>query len=140
MFDVIYNDYTDEVMDALDIATQRALLATGILAQAQAVLLAPVGRLYGGNLRQSIDYQVEEKRVLIGSYLKYSIYVEKGTGIYAVDNDGRQTPWVYYDPKADRYFYTKGQKPQPFIEPAVMQYRDEIVNIFKEELRKLEDQ
>lgn len=137
MANVEYNSYHDDVMAAIREAEQTALLAVGILAKGTAVLLAPVAEFMGGTLRQSIDYQVEEDRVLIGSYAEYSIYVEKGTGIYAEDNDGRKTPWVYYDHKTEQYYYTKGQRPQPFIMPAVDRHRNDIIEIFEEELRKL---
>ena len=139
MASVEYKSYADNVKQALAEAIERAKLATAIMAKAEAVLLAPVAPLYGGTLRQSIDYDVLEDRVRIGSFANYAVYVEKGTGIYAEDGNGRQTPWVYYDPKTDQYYWTRGQSPQPFIMPAIMNHRDKITEIFAEELRKLEN-
>lgn len=134
---VEYKSYKDEVLSAIREAEQAALLAVGIMAKAEAILLAPVAEISGGTLRQSIDYQLEEKRVAVGSFASYSVYVEKGTGIYAEDHNGRLTPWVYYDNKTDQYYTTHGQKPQPFIRPAVEKNRDKIIAIFEEELKKL---
>ena len=131
---VEYKSYKDEVLLAIKEAEQRALLIVGTLAKSEAILLAPVD---SGKLRQSIDYQLEEDRVLVGSYSSYSIYVEKGTGVYAEDNNGRKTPWVYYDNKRNQYVYTKGSKPQPFIMPAVTKNKKEIVKVFEKELMKL---
>ena len=56
----------------------------------------------------------------IFSNLDYAPYVEKGTGIYAKDGNGRLVPWVYCV-KAGKYkgwHYTEGQRPHPFLEPA----------------------
>lgn len=49
----------------------------------------------------------------------YGIYVEFGTGIYARDGDGRKTPWVYFNKRDGRYYWTQGNRPQPFFTPAV---------------------
>lgn len=131
---VEYKSYKDEVLEAIKEAEQAALLAVGMMAVGQAVLLAPVD---SGKLRQSVDYQLDNEKVLIGSYSSYSIYVEKGTGIYAEDNNGRKTSWVYWDNKHDKYVMTNGSKPQPFIMPSVMSNKKKIIAIFEEELKKL---
>lgn len=134
MANVEYKSYHDIALTSIKEAEERSLLAVGILAKADAMLLAPVD---SGKLRQSIDYQVESDKVKIGSYSEYSVYVEKGTGIYAEDNNGRKTPWVYYDNKKDEYVWTKGSKPQPFITPAVDKNKKKIITLFEEELMKL---
>lgn len=134
---VTYTSYLDDVLRAFNQAKERALLAVAMFTKAEAILLAPVGRTGGGDLRQSIKYDIKEDKVLIGSLSKYAIYVEKGTGMYAEDGNGRRTPWVYYDRKSDQYFYTKGQEPQPFLRPAVFRNRNEIIEIFKRELSRL---
>lgn len=51
--------------------------------------------------------------------IKYAVYVEYGTGIYAKNGNGRQTPWTYFDGK--NFWRTHGQKPQPYFTPAVEQ-------------------
>lgn len=49
--------------------------------------------------------------------VKYAVYVEYGTGIYAVNGNGRQTPWTYFDGK--NFHRTRGNKPHPYFTPAV---------------------
>lgn len=49
--------------------------------------------------------------------VKYAIYQEKGTGIYAVDKNGRKSPWVYMD-ENKKWHRTRGNKPHPFLLPA----------------------
>lgn len=82
-----------------------------------------------GTLRASIHSEVdrEESRVVgrIGSNLDYAPYVHNGTGIYAKDGTGRKTPWCY-EVKAGKYkglHWTRGQKPQPFLQDAVIKNR-----------------
>lgn len=51
---------------------------------------------------------------------EYAPYVHQGTGIYAVDGNGRKTPWVYVA-RAGKYkggHITQGQRPQPFLQDA----------------------
>lgn len=58
-------------------------------------------------------------------------YVHQGTGIYAIDGNGRKTPWVY-EVKAGKYKgfrITSGQKPQPFLQDARDSNRDKISRI-----------
>lgn len=85
-----------------------------------------------GTLRASIHSEVdrEESRIIgrIGSNLDYAPYVHNGTGIYAQDGTGRKTPWCY-EVKAGKYkgfHWTLGQKPQPFLQNAVIKNREAI--------------
>ena len=135
---VHYVSYLPEVLNAIEEAKERGLIAMGIFAKAKAVLLAPVGRTQGGNLRQKIGYEVEESKVVIYCNAKYAVYVEKGTGVYAEDGNGRRTPWIYYDSKTGEYYYTEGQKPQPFLTPAVFENVEQLKNIFIREMEKLD--
>lgn len=136
---VRYESHLNDVLQAIDEAQERALLAVAIFLKAKAILKSPVGRISGGDLRQSIKYELDDNKILIGSTSKYAVYVEKGTGIYAEDGNGRTTPWVYYDQKAGEYFLTRGQKPQPFLTPAVFENIEEIKSIFVEEMKNLEN-
>lgn len=74
-----------------------------------------------GPLRANIDYDIKETRDFInakvGNNLEYAPYVHQGTGRYAVNGDGRKTPWVY-TVKSGKYkgtHVTVGQKPQPYL-------------------------
>ena len=88
-----------------------------------------------GILRASITSEVEftgdEIIGRIGSNEEYAPYVHNGTGIYAVNGDGRKTPWTYIV-KAGKYkggHYTLGQKPNPFLEYAKLFNMDRILRI-----------
>jgi hypothetical protein len=47
-----------------------------------------------GDLRNSIASEWNEEEGRVGTNLYYAPYVHQGTGIYAVNGDGRDTPWV----------------------------------------------
>jgi hypothetical protein len=68
-----------------------------------------------GDLKRSFgeDSYIDEKELTayIGSRLEYAIWVEMGTGEYAVEGNGRKGGWVYTDDKGERHF-TKGMKPK----------------------------
>lgn len=113
-----------------------------------------------GTLRASISHDVDFKTdSIVGSVfsnLDYAPFLEKGTGIYAVDGNGRQDPWVYVkgehsgvksntkkvytweealrvmailQRKGIDAHATKGQKPHPFLEPARDSNKDKITEI-----------
>ncbi|MDO4549112.1 MAG: HK97 gp10 family phage protein [Clostridia bacterium] len=56
----------------------------------------------------------------VGTNIEYAPYVHEGTGIYARGGNGRQdVPWAYKDESTGELIWTKGNKPQPFLEQAV---------------------
>lgn len=93
-----------------------------------------------GTTRASITHTVEVKDVdiegYIGSPLEHAVYVHQGTGIYAVEGNGRKdVPWVYQDEKGE-YHSTEGIKPTPFITEAIEENRDKIIQCFSEVMGK----
>lgn len=103
-----------------------------LVIEAQAKQDCPVDM---GILRASITSEVElstdEITGRIGSNEEYAPYVHNGTGIYAVNGDGRKTPWTYVV-KAGKYkggHFTVGQKPQPFLEYAKLFNMDKVLKI-----------
>ena len=89
---IVFNDYSDEVLDAMQDAVARALERIGMQAEGYAKDLTPVDT---GNLRNSITYDIDkdERKVYIGTNVEYAPYVELGTGKYAAEG-GRPTPWM----------------------------------------------
>ena len=59
-----------------------------------------------------------------------------GTGIYAVNGDGRKDRWSYQDAEG-KWHSTIGQKPQPFLERALDNNRDKINKIFEDEIKRV---
>jgi len=63
------------------------------------------------------------------SHADYSIYQEFGTGIYAENGEGRKTPWVYFNEKTGEFVKTKGNKPHPYMRPAMDESKEEMEHI-----------
>ncbi len=92
-----------------------------------------------GNLRNSIthDAVADEHSVTIavGSAVEYAPYVELGTGVYAEDDKGRKTPWMYQDAQGN-WHKTSGMQPRPFLRPAVMNHVNDYKAVLQSELSK----
>ena len=127
---VVFNDYSADVLNKFHDAVLRALERCGEQAEGYAKDLAPVDT---GNLRNSISHKVDdgEPAVYIGSNTSYAPYVELATGIYA--EGGRPTPWVYQDENGN-WHWTRGNKAQPFLKPAVADHTKTYSNIIKDEM------
>ena len=128
--------YGDKVMKALENANEAGLQAVAIDIEGQAKLLCPV---QDGRLRGSISHATHTRRAsgpdsvktiprkgeaIVGTGVEYAALVEYGTGIYGEPIAGRptprrQTPWVYFDEKLKKFFWTRGMKPRSFLRKAV---------------------
>lgn len=85
-----------------------------------------------GRLRSSVRYVVHDAFAsffregpffVVFSRLAYAIYVHEGTGKYAREGEGRQTPWVYFDEKRGEFYTTEGIPPNPFLEDAFQKHK-----------------
>lgn len=129
---VNFKDNSGAILSAFHSAVEKALEECGLVAEGYAKKLAPVDT---GNLRNSISHKVdpEEPAVYIGSNSLYAAYQEFGTGIYT--EGGRDTPWVYQDEKGN-WHWTRGNKAQPFLKPAVADHARQYRQIIEQELKK----
>lgn len=97
----------------------------------------PVGT---GELKRSLSVEVypKEAEAVIYTNCEYAPYVEFGTGIYATQGGGRETPWVYpYIKDGEQKFATtRGQAPNPFLGKALRQSKKEIMDIFADTLEE----
>ena len=88
-----------------------------------------------GPLRAAMfhDVQLNPKEIVgtVANSMSYAACVHQGTGIYAVDGNGRKTPWVFTvsSGKYKGTHITVGQRPQPFLEYSKIFNKDKINNI-----------
>ena len=92
-----------------------------------------------GILRASITHKVQESSVgtitgTVGTGVEYAPYVHQGTGLFAVNGDGRKEPWVYKDAKG-QFHKTIGQKPQPFLLDASVGEMDAVIRQISEVMK-----
>jgi HK97 gp10 family phage protein len=125
----------EEVLKAIDNIDnvqklEQALGRACALVERSAKQKAPKGN---GDLRRSITSKVENGEGIIYTPLEYAPYVEYGTGLFAEEGGRKDVPWCYKDDEGE-WHSTSGQKPQPFMRPALNENRAEILRILKEAL------
>ena len=111
---------------------KRVIAETAEMIVTQAKALAPFSE---GGLRDSITVKYMNgglsAYIHVGAF--YAVYVEFGTGIYAVEGNGRKTPWVYFSKKHGKFIFTRGMEAQPFWFPSL----DVAEKHFRTEMKKL---
>lgn len=103
-----------------------------MMVERDAKILCPVGN---GELRNSITSEVDGNQGKVGTNLEYAPYVHQGTGIYAVNGDGRKDRWKYQDAEGN-WHSTIGQQPNPFLEKALTMNKKEINKLLKEKIKE----
>lgn len=92
-----------------------------------------------GALRRSIASKVETEdgniQGVVYTALEYAPYIEYGTGLFAESGGRTNVPWVYQDDEGN-WHSTKGQKPQPFLRPALNENRKTVVKILGGGIKK----
>ena len=119
--------------------TMQAMLDTGYEIHKEAVKnITKNGSVDTGRLRNSIAVEGDKKKmeVRIGTNVKYSPYVEFGTGKYAENGKGRKTPWVYYYERIEKFVRTEGMRPKPFLRPAFVSRIGKLSYFLKKEFLK----
>lgn len=121
------------ISSTLPNATEEGMEKVCLFIEGEAKDRCPVG---SGTLRASITYQIDSNQDKIvgyvGSNLDYAPFVHQGTGIYALEGNGRkQVPWTYWNDKTGQLEKTVGLKPTPFIQDAIDANRDKIMDYFK---------
>lgn len=116
-----------------------AVEAGGRVLEAEAKIRAPVDL---GFLRNSITVRPGEitansANVHVGPAAHYGPYLEFGTGIYAEDGNGRRTPWRYFSDRLQRWVTTRGSPAQPYLRPALISRRSQIVEAIMITVRRL---
>ena len=105
-----------------------AMMQATSLVQQSAQSKAPTDT---GNLKRSIEIDIEEdgSEGVVYTNVEYAPYVEIGTGIHSSKGTGRKTPWRYHG--AHGWVTTSGNKPQPFMKPAVDENKAKISKCFE---------
>lgn len=127
----------DEILDSLDklADTQQLNDTMGqvcALVERDAKQNAPKDT---GALARSIQSKVENNngsiQGVVFTPLEYAPYVEFGTGLFAESGGRNDVPWSYQDDEGN-WHTTKGQRPQPYMRPAIDNNREKIVRMIKE--------
>lgn len=120
-----------KILKRVDEGLYRGLTKAALRVQNDAANLAPVDT---SALANSINYKVYRNTATVGSSMDYAAYVEYGTGIYAENGNGRKSPW-YYENRKGELIRTLGQRPQPYLRPALDRNKNYIKNVIAKELK-----
>ena len=107
---VVFKDFTKIVLDKIHETGETFLEEVGGEVEAQAKRNTKVDT---GKTKGSWEHVVnaEKMEVQIGSRYKNALWEELGTGIYALNGDGRKNKWVYRT-EDGKYHTTVGKKPR----------------------------
>ena len=128
----------DEILDSLDklADTQQLNDTMGqvcALVERDAKQNAPKDT---GALARSIESKVENNnnsiQGVVFTPLEYAPYVEFGTGLFAESGGRTDVPWAYKDEETGELIFTSGQKPQPYMRPAIDNNREKIVKMIRD--------
>ena len=91
-----------------------------------------------GKTKGSWEHVVHEHKLEaeIGSRYKNALWEEFGTGIYALNGNGRKTKWVYKTPDG-KYHTTVGKKPRRALYNAYNTKKNQIINEAKRRFKNL---
>lgn len=134
-FEIKLTDNSGQIIQNLSEKIALSLELCGVQAEAHAKHnITSAGRIDTGAMRNSVTHTVSGNTVYIGSSLPYAIFNELGTGIYASQPGGRQTPWYYYDRNGVLH-KTVGLKPIHFLRNAVADHISDYKKIIENTLK-----
>lgn len=93
-----------------------------------------------GIMKERSGIYVESNYESITGYIGflefYAVYVHQGTGLFAINGDGRKTPWWWFGTteKWAGWHFTSGQRPKQFLWDAVVNNIENIPEILAEGL------
>lgn len=136
MANVEFHDYSMEVKTKINDALIAALHeASGeIVSQT-----ARNTRVDTGQTKGSFEYVVDESKLesTIGSPLENAIWEEFGTGLQALNGDGRKTAWRYQDARGN-WHTTTGKKGTRAFFNAFEKLKNSIVKLFESKMKGLD--
>ena len=92
-----------------------------------------------GQTKGSWEHVVHESKLEaeVGSRYKNALWEELGTGIYALNGNGRKTKWVYRNPKDGKFYTTVGKKPRRALWNAYQSLKSTIKKSAREKFKSI---
>ena len=130
MASVQFFDNTIEVIGAIKDAALMFLEESAGELESQAMRNT---RVDTGQTKGAWSHKVEESalQAIVGNPLENAIWEEFGTGEYAVNGNGRKTPWRYQDVRGN-WHTTTGKRPSRAFEKAKAEAEPKILQAAKE--------
>ena len=131
-----FKDYSNEVNEKIN------RVAITWLEEASGELEAQTKRntkVDTGQTKGSWEHVVHESKLEaeVGSRYKNALWEEFGTGIYALNGNGRKTKWVYRNPKDGKFYTTVGKKPRRALWNAYQSLKSTLKKSAREKFKNL---
>lgn len=149
-----FKDNSSTAKEQLMKASRQWVKSSAMVIERDAILVAPVS---SGDLKRSIRHVTENDgmEAIIGAEAKHGLFVERGTGEFSENGQGRRGYWVYIKgqppgpggkthtlesaaravaflrSKGLEAYYTNGMQPQPFLKPAFRNNKSNIEKLAK---------
>lgn len=135
MADVIFEDFSVEVMGAMDDKINAVLEECAGELESQTKRNS---RVDTGKTKNSFRHHVDDEKhvATIGSSDENAIWEELGTGEYALQGNGRKGGWSYKDAKGD-WHHTYGKKPSRAFFKAFTSLKNKIITKIQNSLKGL---
>lgn len=133
--DVQFKDFSVEVNGKIN----EALIAALYEAAGEVVLqTARNSRVDTEQTKGSFEYVVDEEKLesTVGSPLENAIWEEFGTGVQALNGDGRKIAWRYQDEKG-HWHITTGKKGTRAFYKAFNKLKTPIIKLFESKMKEL---
>lgn len=132
---VVFKDFTKIVLDKINKTGETFLEEVGGEVEAQTKQNTKVDT---GKTKGSWEHIVnaDKMEVQIGSRYQNALWEEFGTGIYALNGDGRKTKWVYRT-EDGKYHTTVGKKPRRALFRAYQSKKNTIIREAKRRFKEI---
>ena len=132
---VVFKDFTKIVLNKMQETGEQFLEEVGGEVEAQTKRNTKVDT---GKTKNSWEHVVntDKMEVQIGSRYKNALWEELGTGIYALNCDGRKTKWVYRT-EDGKFHATVGKKPRRALYRAFESKKNLIIREAKRRFKEL---
>lgn len=131
-----FKSHLKEVTDRIELEIYKALEEASGAVEAQ---VKQNQRVDTGQTKGSWKHYVSARKheAYIGSNYENAIWEEFGTGIHALNGNGRKTPWVYTPDNGKTFYRTKGKKPLRPLYNAMRTMRPKIHKYFAKRFKNL---
>jgi hypothetical protein len=138
MAEVIFEDHTFEVKNAIDNRINAVLEECAGELESQAKRNTRVAKKHGGRTKNNWKHYVDdaEHKAVIGNPLENAIWEEFGTGEFALNGDGRKGGWTYKDEEGN-WHHTHGKKPSRALWKAWTSIKGKIIKHIQNSLKGL---
>ena len=132
---ILFEDYSKDVINKINSLGVKWLEEASSEIESQTKQNTKVDT---GKTKGSWEHRVDVNKLeaIVGSRYDNALWEELGTGIYALNGDGRKTPWVYKSPDG-KFHTTVGKKPRRALFNAYTSLKNKLIRSAQERFKGL---